>query len=193
MSTADVTPAAPLTGARVRLVPLFQRHYDWLYDLALSEWGGARWRFRGSTPSPARFAEVLWQQVLAQFVVCAHSGEPLGIVQAYGPDHRNRHAYLSVLFTKESSHAGWPMEGIALFVNYLFCHWEFHKLYIESIAPNVKTFGSLVGRALVEEAHFVDHERYQGGWVGLHVYALYRSWWTESDVVSGILRHAAEN
>ena len=53
----DVGPRAViLEGEFARLRPVAQNDYAYLYDLSLSAPNNARWRYRGATPSPERFA-----------------------------------------------------------------------------------------------------------------------------------------
>ncbi len=76
--------ASPHRGRRAVLVPISASDIEWLRMLLTSEGVGFRHELRGHTPSPAEFDRVLWEGVLAQFMVasgasrswCGGSGWP---------------------------------------------------------------------------------------------------------------------
>ena len=103
---------APLAGRWVELRPVKPRHYEFLYDLAATPDGMARWRFRGRTPSIEQFAASLTQGVVAQFVVTARASEqPMGLVVAYNGDDRNGVVYLGAQFAPGDDAASFDHPG----------------------------------------------------------------------------------
>lgn len=146
--------------------------------MVTSEEVGFRWRFRGGTPSPERFVEQLWRQVFAQFVVVAKASvDPLGLVQGYGAELRSRYAYLSVAFQPSAMRRGWPLEGVVVFLDYLFLNFGLRKVYIETLEFNLDQFRSALGAYMVQEGRLRDHDEYLGQYVDLHMLAIYREPW----------------
>ncbi len=169
---------APLTGRRVRLRPVEARDYEWLYRLATAEGHGQRWRLRGATPSPEAFVTFLWQNTLYQAVIeRLDTHEPVGLVQLINVDQRNSHGYVSFLLEPAVVKSGWPLEGLMLFVHYVFTAWPLRKLYLESLSTSLEDYRSAVGPFLTEEGCLRDHEFIAGRWVDFHILALYRDTW----------------
>jgi RimJ/RimL family protein N-acetyltransferase len=166
-------PRLPLVGRRVRLRAVSTADYDFLFDLATDDRVAMRWRYRSTPPRPDEFVRDLWQGVLAQFlVVHAETGERLGLVTAYNANARDGHCYIAVLFRPDAS--VWPVEGIVLFVNYLFAEFEFVKIYADVIEYNLPQLHSVVGRWMEREGVLRGHERHGGERWDVHVLALYR-------------------
>lgn len=189
--TAPETARGPsLTGRRVHLRPVHPSDYEYLYALATGEQTGFRWRYRGVSPSPESFAQGLWQQVIAQFVVERRSdGERLGHVVAFDANERNGFCHIGILLDPEVEGAGWAFEAAALFVEYLFTLWPFRKLYGEVLEFNYAAFESGRDRWFREEGRLRAHEYHDNRYWDLVLVALHREDW-ERDA-SPILRRLA--
>lgn len=177
----DVGPRAiVLEGEFVRLRPVGQHDYSYLYDLSLSAQNNARWRYRGATPSPERFVADLWSGVLAQFLI--ESPEPrkrAGLVVAYNSDLANGTVFLGVLIDNTYHRKVWPLEGILLFVDYLFQNWTIRKVYAETTEFSASHFASGAKTLFEEEGRFHDHQYFQGRyWDYIH-YSVTRKRWEE--------------
>ncbi|MCU7921048.1 MAG: GNAT family N-acetyltransferase [Candidatus Thiodiazotropha sp. (ex Dulcina madagascariensis)] len=177
----DVGPQAViLEGEFARLRPLGQNDYGYLYDLSLSAKNNARWRYRGATPSPERFVADLWSGVLAQFMV--ETPEPrkrAGLLVAYNADLANGTVYLGVLIDNAHHRKVWPLEGVMLFIDYLFQNWTFRKVYAETTEFSAAHFSSGVKTLFEEEGRFRDHQYFQGRYWDYIYYALTRKRWEE--------------
>lgn len=177
----DIGPEAiVLDGRFARLRPLAQNDYAYLYDLSLSAKNNARWRYRGATPSPERFVSDLWSGVLAQFLI--ETPEPrkrAGLVVAYNADMANGTIYLGVLIDNEHHRKAWPMEGIMLFVDYLFRNWTFRKVYAETTEFSAAHFSSGAKALFEEEGRLREHQYFQGRYWDYIYYALTRQRWEE--------------
>lgn len=174
------TQDAILEGEFTRLRPLRRDDYAYLYDLSLSAKNNARWRYRGATPSPERFVSDLWSGVLAQFIV--ETPEPrkrAGLLVAYNADLANGTIYLGVLIDNEHHRKVWPIEGIMLFVDYLFQNWTFRKLYAETTEFSAAHFASGAKILFEEEGRLRDHQYFQGRYWDYIFYALTRERWEE--------------
>lgn len=177
----DVGPGAViLEGKFARLRPVSQKDYGYLYDLGLSAQNNARWRYRGTTPSPDRFVADLWSGVLAQFLV--ESPEPrrqAGLVVAYNTDLANGTVFLAVLIDNAFHRKVWPLEGVMLFVDYLFRNWAIRKVYAEAPEFSASHFSSGAQELFEEEGRFREHQFFQGRYWDYIYYSLTRKRWEE--------------
>ena len=170
---------AVLQGGCTRLRPLAQNDYAYLYELSLSAVNSARWRYRGATPSPEQFVSDLWNGVQAQFMI--ETPEPrkrAGLVVAYNADQANGTVHLGVLIDGAHHRRVWPLEGVLLFVDYLFQHWAFRKVYAETSGFNAAHFGSGAGRLFEEEGRLRDHQYFHGRYWDQVIYSVTREHWS---------------
>jgi hypothetical protein len=151
-------------GRRVILRSVVAEGERWIYEAAVSEEDGYRWRLRGQVIPYDKFMEQLWSDVLCQYVVSARGGDgqALALLQAYKSDFRNGHAHVSVLLRKNYQQAGWPLEGVVLFLNHLFKVWNFRKIYFEGPEFTMGTMGSGAGVLFEEEGRYHQHEYHDG-------------------------------
>jgi RimJ/RimL family protein N-acetyltransferase len=181
--------SSKLEGSAVSLRPVTPHDFDFLYRLATDPVSGLAWRNRGDPISPDVFHQLLWQNILAQFTVCSKaSGELVGHVAAAEPNLRDGHAYLFASLSPQKARLGWPLEGFALFVSYVFSEWRFEKLYFETPEPAFDKLRSGVGKYFAEEGCLKGHLFRDGRYWDMHVLALYRSQW--ADIASGLLAAA---
>jgi hypothetical protein len=175
---ADPPPFPPLAGRHVALRPVMPADYQMLQMLETNSAIGAHWRFRGQTPSPDKWVANLWNGVLCQHLIFAHSAElPIGLVCVYRASFQDRHAYLSaVRFELEGTNA-LMMRGLALFIQYVFGVWDFRKLYLESPSYNVPQFASGIGRFFEVQGRLTDHYEYAGRFWDLVLLTIDREAW----------------
>lgn len=148
-----------MTGlGSARLRPVRAGDHDWLYQLLVVS-AGSRWRFRGSTPSPAEFDAQLWAGVHVQYVVCGRDGRPAGIVGLYNSNLRAGHSHV---FAVAAPDAGAVVsEGLAALVAWAFDELELAKVWVEAAEFNLEQFGRLAGFARVE-GRLTNHEYWRG-------------------------------
>lgn len=188
-STTDRAAGPPLAydvpsleGRRVLLRPVLPSDHEWLYRQAIDARVGVRWRFHGMTPSIDRFLSVFHAGAdLSCMVLARQRGEPLGVVQLLDVDHRSRHGYLSVFFAADAHDQGWPLEGLVLFLRYVFRAHDLHKLYVESLGPEVEQYRSMVGTLLTAEGVLRDHHYVFGRYYDSHVFGIYREAWDAAE------------
>jgi hypothetical protein len=180
----------PGSGASFRVPPLHGRHVFLRqiqpedYRLIRAADGGGdlavRWRFRGSSSSPEQWAQSLWRGVLVQYLVVGlHDPTPLGLVAVYNANFQDGYAYLAA--ERFGARRATPLMvfGLALFIDYVFACWDFHKLYLEVAEYNVGQFQSGIGRLFTEEARLGGHIWYgERRWDQL-ILALYRDTWRQ--------------
>ncbi len=168
-------------GRLVRLAILEPKHYDALYAISTDAQTGFRWRHKGTIPSPERFVQSLWEGVLAQFVVERRdTGQVVGQVVAYDANVKNRFAWIAVAGRADEMGSGRMMEATALFIDWLFAMWDFHKLYAESLEYNYAHFASGEGDVFRLEGRLREHEYYDGKRWDLLQIAVYRRDWSKS-------------
>ena len=130
--------------------------------------------------SPRAYEDLLWRNVLAQYVVCStRDSQPRALVAGYAPDHANQHCSILAFRVEPSTGPYLVIEGISLLVAQLFETWQFRKLYFETDTWLVDQFPSIQsGRfGFVEEGRLRDHVWRGTGYADKLIYALYRSSW----------------
>jgi acyl carrier protein len=191
-----------LTDSEVALRPLQPTDYDWLYSAFANANLGRRWVAHGTTPSHEEFRRLLWQGVLAQYVVeLKKSAVPIGLVTAYNASFRNGVAYLSAFALPQGMYTGGVLRGLAVLISYLFDQWPIRKLYIEATETSVHQFQSALGRILAEEGRLREFELEHGAYVDTIIGSIGAAEWaryatgasTVSDVVRRISQHGANS
>lgn len=98
-----------------------------------------------------------------QFVIeIISTNEVVGLVSAFNADHANSFAHFAVVVHPDVARHGWTLEGVALFLSYLFSTWNFRKLYAETAEFNFVQFASGEGKLFNVEGRLTDHEYYGG-------------------------------
>src|SRR5262245_33507497 len=159
---------------RVHLRPIEPSDLEALYRLSIDPRVGLTWRFRGSTPSFEIFRDTLFDNVLAQYVIETASGRLGGLAVCYAANMRNGFAYVGIVAAPDFLGTGLAIEGTALFLTYLFSHWNFRKLYAEVPAFNLQQFESAIGKYCQVEGLLLDHEYFAEEWWDLHILAFHR-------------------
>ncbi len=180
---ATPSPAATppsLTGRRVRLRPLAQSDFEFVYQLAADEEVGFRWRTRGMTPAPEAFLGLLWSGVDVQFTIVDGRTERLvGLVTAYGGDAQAGHVRMAMMAVPDVMGSGWIIEAATLFIDYLFAVMNLRKIYFDVPGFNFDTSLGRLGRWFRTEGTLRDHDYYGGRYWDQHILALYRDDWAE--------------
>jgi RimJ/RimL family protein N-acetyltransferase len=141
----------PLQGRRTRLVPPSPALWDRLYLLASTD--EVQWPWL--TRTPRDFEESLWRGVISQFAIAHHrTGEQAGLVRADNAHLLHGYAFVSIYLLPEFQMRGWPMEGLVLFVNFLFRKFGLQNLYAEVTEDYLTQYGSGIGTSFEVEACF---------------------------------------
>jgi RimJ/RimL family protein N-acetyltransferase len=176
----DARVQVHLDSRRVVLRPITQRDYDFLYTLSVHPEITFYWRFKGGTPPPEQFPQLLWQGVLCQFLITDRRGRPAGIITAYNADLQSKYVWLAIMMTPEATDGLMTHDALVLFLNYLFQGWGFRKVYGESSERNVASFYGAysIERGLVTiEGRLKEHELFAGRYWDYLTLAMYRSTW----------------
>ena len=171
----DTTVLTPVRrGRHVTIRPLRPDDYGVLYEIALFTDAGTRWRLHGGVPPFDEFVKLLLQSAPATFAVQANDdGRVLGMVQLWNYNGMNRNGHITAFLDPAVRGRGWPLEGVLLFVEYVFPAFQLRKLYFESLETEVGQYGSIVGPILQVEALYREHQWCFGRLVDCHVLALY--------------------
>lgn len=153
-----------LAGKIVRLRAVEPRDYERLRQIELSGAVVETYRFRGKTPSPEAYAASLWNDTAVNMVICVPPhGEVVGNMACYGTSFRDEHAYISVLVAPWAQGPA-TFEATEIFLSYLFDAFDFRKVYLDVLAPNLDQFGSLLGYLAREEGRLVGDVKIRGQW-----------------------------
>lgn len=177
---AQTFKVPPLYGRFVFLRVINPQDYQLLRSAELGGDLGVRWRYRGSTVSPEQWAQSLWQGTLAQYlVVGVEDPNPLGLVTAYQANFQDGYAFLAAEALGARHPSPLMMFGIALFIDYVFTCWNFHKVYLEVAEYNAPQFGSGIGRMFEQEGRMREHLWYGGRRWDQLLLAIYRDTWQQ--------------
>lgn len=183
-----VRAAPSLEGRWFSLVPLLPEQHRQLYELAVADQIGFRWRFRGAVPPFAVFEQTLHQNVPLQLAVVPREAPQrlVGLASAYNMNFQDGTTFVGLVTDKRSG-AG-ALEAFALFVRYLFRLWPLRKLYLELPEFNLPQFASAVRTGLLREEGRLRNDRYfDGGYWDQLILAMYPSDAEEFERHSGIL------
>jgi RimJ/RimL family protein N-acetyltransferase len=174
----DAGAAPVLRGLRVGLRPVVPQDYDWILRLSTLPELGFRWRHQPGTLNPEQLPTLLWQGVLAQFLVDHNTtGDRLGLAVAYQANMAHRTAYVALALDPGAHRLGWPLEGFKLFMRYLFDAFDLRKVYAEAIDHNLAQYRGIVGRLAREEGRLREHLYVGGRYHDVHLLAFYRADW----------------
>lgn len=139
---------------------------------------GPLYRHRGVTTPPEDYPRTLWAGVFAQFTVTRRNDDsPIGLVTGFALDTRNGHCRVAALTLPAYRRLGWPIEAVDLFFQYIFQTFRVRKIYLDVLAFNLDAFRSIVARGGAVEAHFRDHEYYDGRYYDLFTIAVRPDTW----------------
>lgn len=175
-------------GRRVFLRAIAPSDYEQLYEYELQPEMVPLYRHRGATPSPEAFSSSLWSGVTAQFAIASvRSGSLLGVAAFYSYDQRNGHGKLAGTLLPQARLRGWPVEGFALFLNYVFAAFPVRKVYGETPAPIASFFLSALGGVASVEGRLRGHEFFLGDYADSLIIAIEREEWLSSRVSRALL------
>lgn len=160
--TGRVGENVDLRGARrqgkgVFLRPVTDADMSYLFFVGTSEENLVRWRLRGRTTSPQGFQQFLWSNTDVQMLICRQdSSDPIGHVCSYQTDEISGTSKVAVVLEPQFQRQAWPLEGLYLFLEYLFSTFPFRKLYFEVPGYNIGEFEKFLERHAAEEGRLQD-------------------------------------
>lgn len=166
-----------LLGRRVRLRPLVAQDQPVLFSW-VNTGLGLRWRSRGASVTFEDFVRGLWNQLSVHFMVHdLDADRPCGYLNAYGASQRDGWAYVSGFAGPGYEGSGYLAEAAILFVDHLFAHWPYRKLYFEVPDYNRPTMAWAMGTLFAEEGRRKEHHFFDGRYHDDATYALWRGTW----------------
>lgn len=165
-------PPIVLKSRRVELTPLTPELYSFAFELAFSQ--------AGTRPPAFQQFVAQTQGPVTQVVIRSTSSKaPIGLVSTNHVDLVSGTAEVGLSLVPSRLHSGLGIEAAALFLNYLFEHWNFRKVY--ALAPDFTyhQFSSGRGRFFVEEGCFKRHRYWRGQYWDVHVISVPRDKWEE--------------
>jgi RimJ/RimL family protein N-acetyltransferase len=186
-SQDNFAKSPPLDLGRVALRPIRPQDHEWLYELETHPHLIHRWRLGGRTPSPEQFQRLLWDGIVCQYLVIEKaSNSRTGLVMFYQTDAPNGTGHLAMVSHPSYFRSSFAIDGIILFIDYIFTCFNVRKLYGESMGfnfgqftrPDNPRFG--VENLFVVEGVLRDHFFYNGRYWDKVVTAIYRDYWLEN-------------
>lgn len=166
-----------LDGRFTRLRPLTAQFADQLHWLAMTN--RIPWQWHGPR-TPEGFQTSLWQGVLVQFAVEElRAGRPVALVRADNANLFQGHAYLTVMLHPDFRMRAWPLEGAALFGDYLFRKFNLQRIYAETAGPYFDQFKSGAGKLFDVEARFRNRVLVDSRREDLYILTFTRERWLE--------------
>jgi RimJ/RimL family protein N-acetyltransferase len=160
---AEPPVGASLEGRWTALHPIGRDHLGFLYNLAIDPTISYRWRLRGGVPSAEVFEKQLWQSVLSQFVLITRkTRRPLGHVVAFNVNLNAGHVSAGIVTTKRAAGSAFAIEGMGVFLRYLFATYSLRKVYFELPEYNLPQFGSALRRFAKQEGRLEEYDYYDG-------------------------------
>lgn len=174
------TGAWELSADLVHLRAWRQEDLPRLYQAAISPNHGRLWRMRGATPSFREFASDFAGGTLATLVVATNDDDvAVGSVAAYSPSLENGWVYIGFQGVDERSGIGLMLEGMLLFVTWLFDTWNLRKVCAE-ISPGLLSELESLGPELLQvEGRLRDHIYQHGSWQDVVILSIRRDHWQE--------------
>lgn len=171
--TGEVAPVR--VGRHVTIRPLRPMDYDMLYEIAMFTDAGSRWRLHGDMPPHDRFIQILLRDARVTFAIESNeTRQVLGMVQLWSLDTLSRNGHITAFLHPAVRGRGWPLEGVLLFLAYVFPAYNLHKLYFESLGSELAQYGSMIGTFLRQEARLREHRWVFGRLEDSYVLALYQ-------------------
>lgn len=167
-----------VAGRTVALRPVVDSDLEFLFYLATCGGNLGRWRLSNRTVSPASFSQFVWGAHDAQFIVCRRAdGTPVGHVGSYQTDEFNGTTKAAAILHPDVHRQGWPLEGMLLFLKFLFEAYPLRIAYFELPGFNVPSLSSFLRRFVHEEGRLTSHVFAEGKYWDLHMFALPRESW----------------
>jgi RimJ/RimL family protein N-acetyltransferase len=148
--------------------------YDSIYEIALS--AESAWMWRGRVRGPETFVDSLWTGILSNLVVVSNDTQQVvGLLQAYSHNPLHQVCYMNVFLHDSVQGAGWPLEGLGMFLNFLFKHYNLRKVYAEMTESSLSRLGSNFGNWATIEGRLKEHVFVDGVFVDVTIVAIYRA------------------
>lgn len=150
---------------------------------------GTGWRHGVFVLSPEDFVRRIWDGIFAQFISIDIASSPvIGWYQLYDLNLAAGHAKIAIArIDSRRGMGGKFWTGAALTADYAFGNWPLRKLYAEIAEYNCSKILDVVGPLLKPVAQIPEHVYLDGNLWGLHIFAITRDIWQESELRASLL------
>ena len=177
----------PLVGRRVSVEALSWRHLMPAWRIASSAGAREGWPLFGQALSPEDFANRVWETgSVSCALVSRHDDSTIGLIQGLAERPVDQTIDLAVMVDPELWGTGWPVEGVVLFIDWLFGSRNLRKIYLRAPARELTSRVGGFGGSMVEEARLAGHLVRADGVDDVVIWALYRESWA-GDLVRWVL------
>lgn len=168
-----------ISARGVQLRPILESDYETLRAAEIAASMGGRWRFVGATPSPESYPRLLWNDVLAQFLVCTESPASVtGLVSAYSFEPDVGVVSVAAVTLGDEALSTITTFGTALFIDWLFDSHPIRKIRIETPEWNLCDLGGLTRHEVAVEEGRLRSERFRRGqYFDVVLFAVWREAW----------------
>jgi RimJ/RimL family protein N-acetyltransferase len=126
------------------------------------------------------FDALVWSTgAMHHAIVRSDTRQPLGMVKILRDDLRSGTAEVGMFVDHRLWRAGWPLEGIVLFVDRLFGGFDYRKLYFLISSSSLARVAGALDNWLIKEAVLADQIRVGDHYEDLNFLTLHRSRWLE--------------
>jgi len=181
--TADVW----LKGRRVDLAEITKReHVIETYELHHD--GANLWNVRVPvTQSFDQFAATFQQGILRDFMLKEAGSERLiGYVWSYNYAPDNGTCYVGMIVRPDViGTVAWYLEGLALFLDFLFANWPLRKVWFEALEHSAEQFQHGLARVGTHEGRLREVAWYGDRYEDMLYWSITRQQWQESPLSRG--------
>ena len=124
-------------------------------------------------------------------MLVADDGGLVGLVQCFAASLKHGTAQIGATLRPEYQQVGWPIFGVARFVDQLWSEYPLRKLYVEVAAHNRDTMSRGLESLFSWEGRLSEHEYWNGGYEDVHFYSLLRERFYSDEPIMRAVRRGA--
>lgn len=103
------------------------------------------------------------------------AGTVIGMIFSYDVQFVDEHCFVTTYVADSFRQRGYGPDMLGLFLDYLFCYFNFRKIYFDAYEYNRASWHSMSNFGFKEEGRFPEHRYMDGRWHGLIRFAAYRN------------------
>ncbi|MCP3923542.1 MAG: GNAT family N-acetyltransferase [Desulfobacterales bacterium] len=166
-----------LKSRRLILRPLKKNDEPYLYQWNMDPDVRHMWTQDRDIPSYDRFIEKYTRKIKNRFdlffmIQQKTSGQPIGFIYDYASDSIDRNAYLCLYIDENTNARGAGIESAAIFMNYLFMHYNYRKLYSEVYEFNTHALSITRKAGFQEEGCLKDYRYWNGKYWDQYIFSI---------------------
>ena len=189
------TPPGAYTGRAVTLRAVSRADYPlflhWRTDLGEMHLSASS-RYIPTVEEYYAELEHRLKQSIVLLALSAVDHRPIGFVEAFNINTVDSWCFILFYFVPEYRSDVAAREAAVVFINHLLFSMGLRKVYLELSEDGRQSLGSILDSALVEEAIFREHVWYDGRYVDISRFAIYRETWPETWSKAQLLLQVAQ-